>query len=158
MEAQAAWACELGQLDAVSSAITRGKLVMPKISTPSQQTALRNHPSWEDDPKAKAALGPVIAKWPASGVLEYVGWDVRVPVLLQPCGAVPKGTAPFHRLITDARFANSMYADWGATYTTSAQLSSTLNKCDFTFSVASSDAYHLGPVAAASSGPPGGLW
>ncbi len=158
MEAQAAWACELGQLDAVSSAITRGKLVMPKISTPSQQTALRNHPSWEDDPKAKAALGPVIAKLLASGVLEYVGWDVRVPVLLQPCGAVPKGTAPFHRLITDARFANSMYADWGATYTTSAQLSSTLNKCDFTFSVASSDAYHLGPVAAASSGPPGGLW
>ena len=49
---------------------------MPKISTPSQQTALRNHPSWEDDPKAKAALGPVIAKWlasVASSLLEYVG-------------------------------------------------------------------------------------
>jgi hypothetical protein len=133
----------LGQLDAVSSAITRGKLVMPKISSPSQQTALRNHPSWEDDPKAKAALGPVIAKWLASGVLEYVGWDDRVPVLLQPCGAVPKGTAPFYRLITDARFANSMYADWGVTYTTAAQLSSTLNKCDFTFSIDISDAYHL---------------
>ena len=143
VEAQEAWACELGQLDAVSSAITRGKLVMPKVSAPSQQTALRNHPSWEDDPAAKAALGPVIAKWLASGVLEYVGWDDRVPVLLQPCGAVPKGTAPFYRLITDARFANTMYADWGVTYTTAAQLSSTLNKCDFTFSVDISDAYHL---------------
>ncbi len=43
----------------------------------------------------------------------------------------------------DARFANSMYADWGVTYTTVAQLSSTLNRCDFTFSVDISDAYHL---------------
>ena len=76
---------------------------MPKVSAPSQRTALRNHPSWESDPDAKAALGPVIAKWLATGVLEYVGWDDRVPVLLQPCGAVPKGTAPFYRVITDAR-------------------------------------------------------
>ena len=37
----------------------------------------------------------VIAKWLASGVLEYVAWDDRMPILLQPCGAVPKGTAPF---------------------------------------------------------------
>ena len=142
-EAQEAWACELGQLDGVSEAIVRGKLVMPKVSAPSQQTALRNHPSWENDPAAKAALGPVIAKWLASGVLEYVGWDDRMPVLLQPCGAVPKGTAPFYRLITDARFANKMYSEWGVTYTTAAQLSSTLNRCDFTFSIDISDAYHL---------------
>ena len=142
-EAQDAWACELGTLDAVSQAIVRGKLVMPKIATPSQQTALRNHPSWENDAAAKAALGPVIAKWLASGVLEYVSWDDRMPVLLQPCGAVPKGTAPFYRLITDARFANNLYSDWGVTYTTAAQLSSTLNRCDFTFSIDISDAYHL---------------
>ncbi len=63
-----------------------------------------------------------------------------MPVLLQPCGAVPKGTAPFYRLITDARFANKFYSDWGVTYTTAAQLSST---CDFHFSVDISDAYHL---------------
>ena len=78
-----------------ASAITRGKLAMPKVSTPSQQTALRNHPSWDNDPAAKAVLGTVISKWLASGVLEYVGRDDWVPVLLQPCGAVPKGTAPF---------------------------------------------------------------
>ena len=66
-----------------------------------------------------------------------------MPVLLQPCGAVPKGTAPFYRLITDARFANKMYSEWGVTYTTAAQLSSTLNRCDFTFSIDISDAYHL---------------
>ncbi len=67
----------------------------------------------------------------------------RMPILLQPCGAVPKGSAPFYRLITDARFANKLYSDWGVTYTTAAQLSSTLIRCDFHFSVDISDAYHL---------------
>jgi hypothetical protein len=62
-----------------------------------------------------------------------------MPILLQPCGAVPKGTAPFYRLITDARFANKFYSDWGVTYTTAAQL----NRCDFHFSIVISDAYHL---------------
>ena len=66
-----------------------------------------------------------------------------MPVLLQPCGAVPKGTAPFYGPITDARFANLLYSDWGVTYTTAAQLSSTLNRCDFHFSIDISDAYHL---------------
>ena len=101
----------MGTLDAVTATIVAGKLVMPKVALPSQQTFLRNHPSWEKDPKAKEALGPVIAKWLATGVLEYVAWNDRMPVLLQPCGAVPKGTAPFYRLITDARFDNEIYSD-----------------------------------------------
>ena len=77
---------------------------------------LRNHSSWEKDGDAKRVLGPVIAKW--TGVLEYVAWarDDHMPVLLQPCRAVPKGTAPFYRLITDARLANKLYSDWGMTY------------------------------------------
>ena len=143
VEAREAWATELGTLDAVTRSITRGQLVMPRVSAPSQQTVLRNHPSWERDADAKRALGPVIAKWLASGVLEFVAWNDRLPILLQPCGAVPKGTAPFYRLITDARFANKLYSDWGVTYTTAAQLSSTLNRCDFHFSIDISDAYHL---------------
>ena len=55
-------------------------------------------------------------------------------------GAQRHGT--FYRLITDACFANEMYSDWGVPYTTASQLSSTLNCCDFTFSVDISDAYH----------------
>jgi hypothetical protein len=92
VEARDAWASELGTLDAVTRSITRGQLVMPRISAPSQQKALSNHPSLENDEDAKRALGPVIAKWLASGVLEYVAWDDRMPILLQPCGAVPKGS------------------------------------------------------------------
>ncbi len=88
--------------------ITRCQLVMPRISAPSQQTVLRNHPWWKSDEDAKRALWPVIAKWLASGVLEHVAWDDSSPILLQPCGAVPKGSAPLYRLITDARFANNI--------------------------------------------------
>ena len=171
IEAREAWAVELGSLDDVTRTITEGRLVMPKVSSPTQQTAFRNHPSWEKDEAAKKALGPVIAKWLVSGVLEYVEWNERLPVLLQPCGAVPKGTAPFYRLITDARFGNNLYADWGVTYTTAAQLSTTLNRCDFTFSIDISDAYHLAvwagcggqlrpvnrPVLASADGPGGRL-
>jgi hypothetical protein len=43
LEARDAWASELGTLDAVTRSITRGQLVMPRISAPSQQKALRNH-------------------------------------------------------------------------------------------------------------------
>ena len=96
---------------------------------------------------AQAALGPIIAKWLAQGVLEYVQWDDRQPVLLQPCGAVPKGTAPFFRLITDARFGNTMYSDWGVNYTSAADLASALHHRDFTWSSDLQDAYHLSVFA-----------
>jgi hypothetical protein len=49
VEAQDAWHQELGSLDAMTSAIIQGLLVMPKISSPSQRKELRNQDSWEDD-------------------------------------------------------------------------------------------------------------
>lgn len=147
VEAQEAWHHELGQLDSLSSTIVRGLLVMPKIATPTRRKVQRNHPSWEDDLAAQEALGPIIAKWLAQGVLEYVQWDDRQPVLLQPCGAVPKGTAPYFRLITDARFGNSMYSDWGVTYTSAADLCAALHPRDFTWSADLQDAYHLSVFA-----------
>ncbi len=112
VEVRDAWASELGTLDTVTCAITRGQLVMPRVSAPSQQTALRNHPSWEKDKDAKRALRQVIAKWLVSGVLEYVAWDDHMPVLLQPCGAVPKCTAPFYRLIVTTSALVHVAAYW----------------------------------------------
>ena len=98
VEAQLACHTELESLDNLSSTIVWGLLVMPKIATPSQRVSLRDHPSWEDDPAAQLALGPTIVKWLAPGVLEYVQWDDRQQVLLQPCGAVPKvGRRPLRR-------------------------------------------------------------
>jgi hypothetical protein len=46
-----------------------------------------------------------------SFVLEYIEWDDLQPVLLQLCGAAPKGSVPFYRLITDARYGNRMHSD-----------------------------------------------
>jgi hypothetical protein len=68
IENQDAWHTQLGAIDFASSAIVRGLLVMPKVAVPSQQRAFRNHHSWEDDPAAREALGPIIAKWLAQGV------------------------------------------------------------------------------------------
>lgn len=147
VEAQEAWHQELGSLDSVTSTIVKGLLVMPKIASPTQRKVFKNHPSWEDNPAAQQALGPIIAKWLAQGVLEYVQWDDRQPILLQPCGAVPKGTAPFYRLITDARFGNSMYSDWGVTYSSAADLSAALQPRDFAWSADLQDAYHLSVFA-----------
>ena len=64
----------------------------------------------------------------------------------RPVAAVrrcPEGHRPVYRLITDARFANTMYADRGVTHTTVAQLSSTADRRDSSFSVVIPDAYHL---------------
>jgi hypothetical protein len=149
VEHQEAWHTQLGTIDAATSAIVKGLqvLVMPKVAVPSQQRIFRNHPSWEEDPAAREALGPIIAKWLAQGILEYVEWDDRQPVLLQPCGAVPKGSAPFYRLITDARFGNRLYSDWGVSYTSAAELSHVLHRCDFTWCTDLEDAYHLAVFA-----------
>ena len=69
------------------------------------------------------------AKWLASGVLEYVEWDDRMPILLQPrCRTQGLGYIGSSRTLASS---NKLYSDWGVTYTTAAQLSSTLNRCDF---------------------------
>ncbi len=73
-------------------------------------------------------------------------------MLLQPCGAVPKGSAPFYRLITDARYGNSMYSDWGVTYAFAADLSASLQPHDFTWSADLQDAYHLSAFRVAGCG------
>ena len=70
VEVRQEWEVELGQRDSVTKTIVAGGLFMSKIVFPSQQTYLRNHPSWESDEAANQALWPVIAKWMASGVLE----------------------------------------------------------------------------------------
>jgi hypothetical protein len=83
VEARDAWASELGSLDAVMLSITLGQLVMLRVSALLQQKTLLNHPSWETDKEAKQTLCTVIMTWLASGVLEYVAWDDKMPILLQ---------------------------------------------------------------------------
>ena len=152
VEAQQAWVHLLGPLDTVSSSIVHGTLVMPKISSPSCSNSQKNHDSLDSDPVAQTALGPVIAKWLAQGILDFVAFNDRQPILLQPCGAVPKGSPPFYRLITDARFANPLYLPWGVSYTSAAQLGTVLQQCDFSWCSDLEDAYHLALWAGCGGG------
>jgi hypothetical protein len=60
---------------------------------------------------------------------------------------VPKGSAPFYRLITDARYGNKMYSNWGVTYSSAASLFAAVRSRDFTWSADLQDAYHLSVFA-----------
>jgi hypothetical protein len=54
--------------------------------------------------------------------MEYVEWDDTKPVLPSPAlddvrpGAVPKGSTPYYRLTTDARFGNRTHSDREVSY------------------------------------------
>jgi hypothetical protein len=45
VEHQDVWHTQLGTINAATSAITKGLLVMPKVLVPSQQRVVSNHPS-----------------------------------------------------------------------------------------------------------------
>ena len=91
----------------------------------------RNHASWSDE--AEAALWPTIAKWLWKGILEYVCRHHNLPLCILACGAVPKATAPFYRLITDFRPTNIFVDDWRVKYITIKGLSLVLSRCSIWF-------------------------
>ncbi len=103
-------------------------LIMSKISTPSQRKVLCNHPSWKDD---QAAQAPIISRWLAQGVLEFSGTTGR----LFSCSheePYQKGTALFQRLITDARYCNTVHVlGLGCHDTFAAEISAALQPHDF---------------------------
>ena len=77
-------------MDATTTAIVHCRLVMPLQSWPMAGLHGRNHHSWENNPEAQVALGPTLANWLYSGKLEYVAPGQRVPIIIEPVGAVPK--------------------------------------------------------------------
>ena len=141
-----------GVIDATTSAIVNGLLVMPLRSWPSRCIHKQNHASWEDDPAAQEALGPTIAKWLATGVLEFVGPGCPMPLIVEPCGAVDKATAPLFRLITDGREGNGNYLPWGVRYHTTRDVALVLRPYDFFWCADISDAYHTTPYAGCGQG------
>jgi len=72
-DARENWDAILGRhMDATTTAIVHGRLVMPLKAWPTACIHGRNHPSWEDNPAAQAALGPTLANWLYTGKLELV--------------------------------------------------------------------------------------
>ena len=92
-------------------------------------------PVWGNNVEAQAALGPTLANWLYSGKLEYVAPGQRVPIIIEPVGAVPKSSHPLYRLITDARLDNHIYAAWGSVCHSVDDAALSLKPLDFCFCV-----------------------
>ena len=69
------------------------------------------------------------------------------PLIIEPLGAVPKSSAPFFRLISDARKSNKSIADWHTKCYTLRAAISPLNYAAYLASEDGDDAYHSVPLA-----------
>ena len=137
------WHRRLGPLDAVTRSVVEGRLIMPKPRFPLRPSRRSNHPSWERNEAAKLALGPKFATWTWQGIVEIVPRNCPLPLFIEPLGAVDKATAPFWRLILDARLSNEYQDSWGVWYFSVWQLAALLDHCDLMFVEDLEDAYHL---------------
>jgi hypothetical protein len=147
------WDTLLGRsMDATTTAIVHGRLVMPLRGWPTACIHGRNHPSWENNPAAQAALGPTLANWLYTGKLELVFPGDFVPIIVEPAGAVDKSSPPGFRLITDARLGNHIYSEWGSVYHTADDAALGLAQFDFFFCTDIADAYHTGAFAGCGQG------
>ena len=142
-KAAAAWHRRLGPLDATATAVVGGQLTMPKPRLAFQHSRRPNHASWERNEAAKIALGPKFATWTWQGIVELVPANCPLPLFIEPLGAVDKATAPWWRLILDARLSNAFQDPWGVWYFSAAQLAALLDVCDVMFAEDLEDAYHL---------------
>lgn len=147
VERAGVWHARLGPLDGTAKAIVDGNFTYPRKSWALTPSWMRNHPSWEDDLKAKEALGPTIASWISAGVLEYVSADCIPPLIVEPVGAVAKNSAPWYRLIMDARKSNKELDDWPVRYLTVLEAAAGLRYGALMCADDAKDAYHLSAFA-----------
>jgi len=138
------WETLMGPLDGTTRAIVSGRYVVPWTTQPTRRDWRPNHKSWEQDPKAKAALGGKLAEWIYLGIMGVVLGNVpNPPVTVSPFAAVDKTTAPFYRLVQDAREPNKGVAPWKVKYYTAGDLALMLDYGDILFALDLADAYHL---------------
>ena len=149
----AAWHSRLGPLDATAAAVVGGQLTMPKPRLTFRASSRPNHASWERNEAAKIALGPKFATWTWQGIVEMVPANCPLPLFIEPLGAVDKATAPWWRLILDARLSNEFQDPWGVWYFSAAQLAALLDVCDIMFAEDLEDAYHLSIFAGCTGKP-----
>ena len=71
----------------------------------------------------------MVAQWYNAGSLEFVERTHRLPHCILAIGAVPKNTAPFRRLITDARPINKYASRWRVKYATALDVCLILTLC-----------------------------
>ena len=143
VEAADRWEELMGPLDGTTKAIVQGRYVVPRTTQPTRRDWRPNHRSWEQDPKAKLALGGKLAEWMYRGILGAIPDNVPCPpVSVSPLSAVDKATDPFYRLVQDAREPNKGVAPWKVKYYSAQDLAMLLDYGDFAFGLDMADAYH----------------
>lgn len=147
VERRAAWHTLLFPLDGAAAAIVDGHLVYPRDNWDWVPLRRANHPSWENDRGAKNALGPTIAAWIHSGILEWVPPFCDPPLVIEPLGAVEKSSAPFYRLISDARRSNKCLGKWPVRCMNLKDMASALDYGAIMSGDDVNDAYHLAPFS-----------
>ncbi len=147
VERREVWLSRLGPLDGTAHAIVHGRFTYPRKRWSFAPSFKRNHPSWEQDMDAKAALGPTIAAWVYSGILEFVPSDCPPPLMIEPVGAVPKSSPPGYRLITDARISNKDLDEWPVRFWTVLEAAAGLRYGALMCADDAKDAYHLSAFA-----------
>ena len=142
IENREAWSRIIGNVDGVTWAILSGRLVYPRVSWLLKGSWLRNHPSYES-PEVKDVLGLKTAVYLVQGALEWVAPWCRVPLYIEPVGAVVKPGPDKFRMISDARHGNKGLEHWGVRYHTALDFAATLDHSFFSHVDDVQEGYHL---------------
>jgi hypothetical protein len=134
------WERLVGPLTGEVRAIIMGLLNMPRTSHEARRSFKKNHPSFQDDPRAHEILGAKAAAWLYHGILEFCPAD-RPPSFVEPIGAVPKKPDSL-RMINDGREGNKDMAAWPVRYTSPKEVAAMLSYGDFAAGSDFDDAYH----------------
>ena len=137
------WHRYFGTLSAELETILDGTFTVAKNGLPLRPIFQRNHPSWETDEYAQQVLATVMTQWFNAGSLEFVERLHRLPHCILAIGSVPKNTAPFRRLITDARPINKYAERWRVKYATVQEICLMLTLCALIWVRDLCNAYHL---------------
>jgi hypothetical protein len=139
VEAQDAWALELDTLARCHAFNYAGAAGHATDIGAFAADGAAQHPSWESDEDAKLGHRQVVGIR-RSGVRRVGRQDAH------PTATVRRGPQGHGAVLTPDHgrsIRQQVLFGRGAEYTTAAQLSSTLNRCDFHFLIDISDAYHL---------------
>ena len=101
-----AWVRRMENLAAELVAILEGRYCISKNMQNTRPIFRKRLASWTDNPEAQEALWPEVAKMLWLDTFEYMWRGMHMPLAIMAVSAVPKATAPFWRLVTDARPVN----------------------------------------------------
>lgn len=142
-----AWVRELHIQDRVLLSILKGGTVFPKEEWARQIRPTGTLNPWEAVKHERDAIGPIIAQWLAAGVIEYVAPSDTQPLCILRCHGVPKSSAPWVRLVTDARPINGIFAKWPVRYDSIEAVRHLFARCSFGLTFDLKEAYHLFQLA-----------